>query len=137
MLGCSKWSEKSSQYCNSCIYINSLLGFNKTELAKVGLTSTLTEVKLNSLYRTTHCEISGLPMIFKANSGLKAISIDRINKNIGLTDSNTRLVLTGLNQLRSYTPYPLFLDFLNLTDTCIGKDIEISNKTEKRLRELL
>lgn len=133
--GCGKWSEKKSQFCSPCIYLNTLIGFNVTELAKVGLKSTLTEN--SSLWGTVNCDISGIPMIFEANSGLRAPSVYRLDKTIGLTDSNTKLVLTGLNQLRSSSTPEEFKMYLSLTDTKAGEDVKITDMVERKLNLLL
>ena len=52
----------------------------------MGLTVDLTQGKLESLYKTKNCEISGLPLIFKANSGLNGVSVDRKDTNMKLND---------------------------------------------------
>lgn len=102
----------------------------------MGLTVDLTQGKLESLYKTKNCEISGLPLIFKANSGLNGVSVYRKDKNLGLTDSNTRLVTTGMNQLRSDSSYEMFMEYLSLTDTQPEKDIKLSLNTNMKLNDI-
>jgi len=69
------------------------------------------------------CDYSGLPMneefLFTGDQNIEAISVERIRNNEGYVVGNIRLVLRGLNKMRSVSEQTQFIDFLKRVGTSV------------------